>query len=103
MKNLITWILKGLMWVTVGLIGLWVMFWALDRLDCHTETATVISIQRLDTAIVRVETADGNLWDFETDLQDNIDIGDIINVTFKEFENDIREDDMIVDYEIVVE
>lgn len=73
----------------------------LDRIDQHEETATVISIQRLDNAIVRVETEDGNLWEFETDLQDNIDIGDKVIVTFKEFENADRYDDTIVDYEVV--
>ena len=73
----------------------------LDRIDQHEETATVISIQRLDNAIVRVETEDGNLWEFETDLEDNIDIGDKVIVTFKEFENADRYDDAIVDYEVV--
>ena len=74
---------------------------AIDQIDQRKETATVISIQRLDNAIVRVETDDSNLWEFEADLQDNIEIGDKVRVTFKEFENADRYDDAIVDYEVV--
>ena len=88
-------------WVSVIAFGLGAMAWGIDKIDQHEETATVISIQRLDNAIVRVETEDGNLWEFETDLEDNIDIGDELVVTFKEFENADRYDDAIIDYEVV--
>ena len=88
-------------WVAVIMFGLSAMAWSIDHIDQHKETATVVSIQRLDNAIVRVETEDGNLWEFETDLDDNVEIGDKVVVTFKEFENADRYDDAIVDYEVV--
>lgn len=88
-------------WIAVIAFGIASMLWWIDRIDQHEETATVISIQRLDNAIVRVETEDNNLWEFETDLEDNIDIGDKVVVTFKEYENADRYDDAIVDYEVV--
>lgn len=88
-------------WIAVIAFGIASMLWCIDRVDRHEETATVISIQRLDNAIVRVETEDGNLWEFETDLEDNIDVGDKVVVTFKEYENADRYDDEIVDYEVV--
>lgn len=93
--------LEGAFYVILIIGAIALALSALDRIDQHEETATVISIQRLDNAIVRVETEDGNLWEFETDLQDNIDIGDKVVVTFKEFENADRYDDEIVDYEVV--
>ena len=93
--------LIAIFWIAVIVFGIYAMLWCIDRVDRHEETATVISIQRLDNAIVRVETEDSNLWEFETDLEDNIDIGDKVIVTFKEFENADRYDDAIVDYEVV--
>lgn len=93
--------LVAIFWIAVIVFGITSMLWCIDSIDQHEETATVISIQRLDNAIVRVETEDGNLWEFETDLEDNIDIGDELIVTFKEFENADRYDDEIVDYEVV--
>jgi hypothetical protein len=93
--------LEGAIYVILIIGAIALALSTLDRIDRHEETATVISIQRLDNAIVRVETEDGNLWEFETDLQDNIDIGDEVVVTFKEFENADRYDDEIVDYEVV--
>lgn len=93
--------LEGAFYVILIIGAIALALSTLDRIDQHEETATVISIQRLDNAIVRVETEDGNLWEFETDLQDNIDIGDKIVVTFKEFENADRYDDAIIDYEVV--
>lgn len=93
--------LIAIFWIAVIIFFVTSMLWFIDRIDRHEETATVISIQRLDNAIVRVETEDGNLWEFETDLEDNIDIGDKVIVTFKEYENADRYDDAIVDYEVV--
>lgn len=93
--------LKGAFYVILIIGAIVLALSTIDRIDQHVETATVISIQRLDNAIVRVETEDGNLWEFETDLEDNIDIGDKVVVTFKEFENADRYDDAIVDYEVV--
>lgn len=93
--------LVAIFWVAVVVFGITTMLWWIDRIDQHEETATVVSIQRLDNAIVKVETADNNLWEFETDLQDNIDIGDKVVVTFKEYENADRYDDAIIDYEVV--
>ena len=93
--------LEGAFYVILIIGAIALALSTLDRIDQHEETATVISIQRLDNAIVRVETEDGNLWEFETDLQDNIEIGDKVRVTFKEFENADRYDDAIVDYEVV--
>lgn len=93
--------LVAIFWIAVIVFSITSMLWCIDRIDQHEETATVVSIQRPDNAIVKVETADGNLWEFETDLQDNIDIGDKIVVTFKEFENADRYDDAIIDYEVV--
>lgn len=88
-------------WVAVIMFGLSAMVCGIDKIDQYKETATIISIQRLDNAIVRVETEDGNLWELEADLQDNVEIGDKVVVTFKEFENADRYDDAIVDYEVV--
>lgn len=88
-------------WVSVIAFGLSAMAWGIDKIDQHKETATVICVQRLDNAIVGVETADGHLWEFEADLEDNIEIGDEVVVTFKEFENADRLDDAIIDYEVV--
>lgn len=93
--------LEGAFYVILIIGAIALALSTIDRIDQHEETATVISIQRLDNAIVRVETEDGNLWEFETDLQDNIDIGDELVVTFKEFENADRYDDAIIDYEVV--
>lgn len=93
--------LEGAFYVILIIGAIALALSTLDRIDQHEETATVISIQRLDNAIVRVETEDGNLWEFETDLDDNIDIGDKVIVTFKEYENADRYDDEIVDYEVV--
>lgn len=93
--------LEGAFYVILIIGAIALALSTLDRIDQHKETATVISIQRLDNAIVRVETEDGNLWEFETDLQDNIDVGDKVVVTFKEYENADRYDDEIVDYEVV--
>lgn len=93
--------LEGAIYVILIISAIVLALSTIDRIDQHEETATVISIQRLDNAIVRVETEDGNLWEFETDLEDNIDIGDKVIVTFKEFENADRYDDAIVDYEVV--
>ena len=93
--------LEGAFYVILIIGAIALALSTLDRIDQHEETATVISIQRLDNAIVRVETEDNNLWEFEADLQDNIDIGDKVVVTFKEFENADRYDDAIVDYEVV--
>lgn len=93
--------LEGAFYVILIIGAIALALSTLDRIDQHEETATVISIQRLDNAIVRVETEDGNLWEFETDLQDNIDVGDKVVVTFKEYENADRYDDEIVDYEVV--
>lgn len=93
--------LEGAFYVILIIGAIALALSTLDRIDQHKETATVISIQRLDNAIVRVETEDNNLWEFETDLEDNIDVGDKVVVTFKEFENADRYDDEIVDYEVV--
>lgn len=93
--------LEGAFYVILIIGAIALALSTLDRIDQHEETATVVSIQRLDNAIVRVETEDNNLWEFETDLKDNIDIGDEVVVTFKEFENADRYDDKIVDYEVV--
>jgi hypothetical protein len=93
--------LEGAIYVILIIGAIALALSTIDRIDQHKETATVISIQRLDNAIVRVETADGNLWEFEADLQDNIEIGDKVVVTFKEYENADRYDDAIVDYEVV--
>lgn len=93
--------LEGAFYVILIIGAIALALSTLDRIDQHEETATVISIQRLDNAIVRVETKDNNLWEFETDLEDNIDIGDELVVTFKEYENADRYDDEIVDYEVV--
>ena len=93
--------LTTIFWIVVIVFGITAMLWCIDRIDQHTETATVINIQRLDNAIVKVKTEDNNLWEFETDLDDNIDIGDEVVVTFKEYENADRYDDAIVDYEVV--
>lgn len=93
--------LVAIFWIVVIVFGITSMLWCIDRIDRHEETATVVSIQRLDNAIVRVKTEDNNLWEFEADLQDNIDIGDELIVTFKEYENADRYDDEIVDYEVV--
>ena len=93
--------LEGAIYVILIISAIVLALSTIDHIDQHKETATVISIQRLDNAIVRVETEDGNLWEFETDLQDNIEIGDKVRVTFKEFENADRYDDAIVDYEVV--
>lgn len=93
--------LEGAFYVILIIGAIALALSTLDRIDQHEETATVVSIQRLDNAIVRVETEDNNLWEFETDLKDNIDIGDEVVVTFKEFENADRYDDEIVDYEVV--
>jgi len=93
--------LEGAIYVILIIWAIALAFSTLDRIDQHKETATVVSIQRLDNAIVRVETEDGNLWEFETDLDDNIEIGDKVVATFKEFENADRYDDEIVDYEVV--
>ena len=93
--------LEGAFYVILIIGAIALALSTLDRIDQHEETATVISIQRLDNAIVRVETEDNNLWEFETNLEDNIDIGDKVIVTFKEFENADRYDDAIVDYEVV--
>ena len=93
--------LVAIFWIAVIVFGITSMLWCIDRVDRHEETATVVSIQRLDNAIVRVETEDNNLWEFETDLQDDIEIGDKLVVTFKEYENADRYDDAIVDYEVV--
>lgn len=93
--------LEGAFYVILIIGAIALALSTLDRIDQHEETATVVSIQRLDNAIVRVETEDNNLWEFETDLQDNIDIGDKVIVTFKEYENADRYDDAIVDYEVV--
>lgn len=93
--------LEGAFYVILIIGAIALALSTLDRIDQHEETATVISIQRLDNAIVRVETEDNNLWEFETDLDDNIDIGDKVIVTFKEYENADRYDDEIVDYEVV--
>lgn len=65
--------------------------------NSHLENATVISIQRYDTQIVRLETADGNLWEVEFDLDDPIDIGDKAIVTFKNDGDLVRENDIIID------
>lgn len=65
--------------------------------NAHYESATVVSIQRLDTQIVRFETKDGNLWDTEFGLEDAIDIGDRAVLTFKENDTETREDDIIID------
>lgn len=93
--------LVTIFWIAVIVLTIVSMLWCIDRIDRHEETATVISIQRLDNAIVRVKTEDNNLWEFETDLDDNIEIGDKVIVTFKEYENADRYDDAIVDYEVV--
>ena len=93
--------LEGAFYVILIIGAIALALSTLDRIDQHEETATVVSIQRLDNAIVRVETEDNNLWDFETDLKDNIEIGDKLVVTFKEYENADRYDDAIVDYEVV--
>lgn len=93
--------LEGAFYVILIIGAIALALSTLDRIDQHEETATVISIQRLDNAIVRVETKDNNLWEFETDLEDNIDIGDELVVIFKEYENADRYDDEIVDYEVV--
>lgn len=93
--------LEGAFYVILIIGAIALALSTLDRIDQHEETATVVSIQRLDNAIVRVETEDNNLWEFEADLQDNIDIGDKVIVTFKEYENADRYDDAIVDYEVV--
>jgi hypothetical protein len=93
--------LVAVFWIAVIVFGVIAMLWSIDKIDQHEETATVVSIQRLDNAIVSVETEDNNLWEFETDLDDNIEIGDKVVVTFKEFENADRCDDVIVDYEVV--
>lgn len=93
--------LEGAFWVLCIILGIVVGLALIDRIDQHEEIAKVVSIQRFDTAIVKVETEDGEMWDFDTDLQDNIDIGDNVKVTFKEYENADRYDDAIVDYEVV--
>jgi len=93
--------LTTIFFVAVIVFGVIAMLWGIDKIDQHEETATVVSIQRLDNAIVSVETKDNNIWEFETDLQDNIEIGDKVRVTFKEYENADRYDDAIVDYKVV--
>lgn len=85
----------------IGLIGLAIM--GIDRIDQHKEEATVIAIQRLDEQVVTFETKDGNLWEYGLNLDEPIDIGDKVVLTFKEYENNIREDDKIVNIEMETE
>lgn len=93
--------LVTIFWIAVIVFGITTMLWGIDKIDQHEEAATIVAIQRLDNAIVSVKTEDNNLWEFETDLQDNIDIGDKVIITFKEYENADRYDDAIVDYKVV--
>ena len=65
--------------------------------NSHLENATVISIQRYDTQIVRLEAADGNLWDVDFELDEPIDIGDKTIITFKNDGDLVRENDIIID------
>ena len=68
----------------------------IDKLDQYDETGTIIAIERLDRQILKIETTDGNIWEYGVDYDTPCDIGDEVVVTFKEYENANVYDDSIV-------
>lgn len=79
--------------------------WAVDRIDRHVEDSTVIAIRRdiPNGQTLVLETSDGNIWEYDVDLDTNVDIGDVAKCEFKEYEDDNRKNDTIEKLEIVAE
>ena len=89
---------KILMVIGIGTIlaSIVSLFCMRDSSNRYNESATVVSIQRYDTQIVRFETSDGNLWDTEFTLDEPIDIGDNAVLTFEEDNDNIIENNVII-------